>query len=469
MAHLWHRLWSVISTILVAPFLLPIVLVYRIAISTLLLRGPSATAPKASPDDFARSEYLFLLGGILVQENSIIGILRGLTTGQASSSTSDPLSLGLSSATLIGTFVYCGRHRAAIFLALSRNLLLLPLPLLNILSTAWSMDPATTLKRGILTAGALLFWLYCAVRLTPSQALGLLSKTVIFAAWASLFVALALPNFGRELGADMAGEWRGIFTHKNALGQFMSMGVDILMFQMILARKVTRAGIIHICLCILLMELSKSTTSLVSSVIAAVGGSTYLLALRGADGRLLIGGAVLTGLLLLGIITLIDPAAPFALLGKDTTLTGRTELWEYVNELIHERPYLGWGYKAMWSPDANETTYIWNQIKWDAPEAHNGYLEVGLSLGRAGWFALAVMLGACILRAFRCLETRNWLLATMLCTFVAQQLFINLTESVFNDTTAFGWALTMFIAFYAGYTLPPTKTWNRIRRSNHVS
>ena len=57
---------------------------------------------------------------------------------------------------------------------------------------------------------------------------------------------------------------------------------------------------------------------------------------------------VLTSLVALSLLW-SDPEFALSLLGKDTTLTGRTELWDAVVSLIKERPFLGYGYRAMWS------------------------------------------------------------------------------------------------------------------------
>jgi hypothetical protein len=45
-----------------------------------------------------------------------------------------------------------------------------------------------------------------------------------------------------------------------------------------------------------------------------------------------------------------DPGWVLDLLGKDQTLTGRTDLWPLVIDSIAERPMLDWGYRAFSSP-----------------------------------------------------------------------------------------------------------------------
>jgi len=76
----------------------------------------------------------------------------------------------------------------------------------------------------------------------------------------------------------------------------------------------------------------------------------------------------------------------FNILGKESTLTGRALIWPYVIDEIGEKPILGWGFCAFWSPlnpiggriaEAIGTTIA---IK----NAHNGLLELLLEIGFVG-------------------------------------------------------------------------------------
>jgi O-antigen ligase len=76
-------------------------------------------------------------------------------------------------------------------------------------------------------------------------------------------------------------------------------------------------------------------------------------------------------------------------LGRDTTLTGRTDVWKRVLSMS-VNPLLGTGFESFWLGKRLET--LW-QIYWFKPtEAHNGYIEVFLNLGWIGLFLLAVVL-----------------------------------------------------------------------------
>jgi exopolysaccharide production protein ExoQ len=92
-----------------------------------------------------------------------------------------------------------------------------------------------------------------------------------------------------------------------------------------------------------------------------------------------------------------DPLVDFheaLLLGRaeeSDTLSGRAFIWPAVGYFIARRPWLGYGYESFWNVTHVET--ISEELGWGLREAHNGYLDVLLSLGAVGLICgLAVML-----------------------------------------------------------------------------
>jgi exopolysaccharide production protein ExoQ len=69
-------------------------------------------------------------------------------------------------------------------------------------------------------------------------------------------------------------------------------------------------------------------------------------------------------------------------------LTGRTDLWDELAQFTRNRPLLGYGYGAFWTPnhilDVSETLY------WGISSAHSAYLETVLNIGLAGAAVLAL-------------------------------------------------------------------------------
>ena len=136
------------------------------------------------------------------------------------------------------------------------------------------------------------------------------------------------------------------------------------------------------------------------------------------------------------LAVLADVEGALDLFGKDATLTGRTELWEYAAATIGDRMWYGYGYGAFWQV-STRAQGIYAAIGWDAWHAHNGLLELGLNLGVIG---IVLFLAGYVLGLFRgtgallsgAREEGIWILGFL--TFV---LLGNLTESAILEQNAY--------------------------------
>jgi O-antigen ligase len=82
-------------------------------------------------------------------------------------------------------------------------------------------------------------------------------------------------------------------------------------------------------------------------------------------------------------------------LGRSSDLSGRMELWHSVIAMIQKKPMLGYGFSGFWRGASDESALVESQIGWSPVYAHNGYLEITLSLGVIGLllFAWIVFIG----------------------------------------------------------------------------
>jgi exopolysaccharide production protein ExoQ len=153
------------------------------------------------------------------------------------------------------------------------------------------------------------------------------------------------------------------------------------------------------------------------------------------------GAARLTGVILavlLGpviIAAVVSPDMFLELIGKDPTLTGRMEIWDYVIQDIWMKPFLGWGYYVFWEPENPFATEISRAVHWTVPNAHNGLLEFLLDLGLVGTALFALILLRTIVLAVRCLRTPERALAISTISACAGILLIGVTESVLLTST----------------------------------
>ena len=83
---------------------------------------------------------------------------------------------------------------------------------------------------------------------------------------------------------------------------------------------------------------------------------------------------------------ILNPSAGLvSTLGKDPTLTGRTQIWETVVKFTPS-PLLGAGFESFWL--GQRLKDLWTIFVWRPNQAHNGYVEVYLNLG---WIGLTLL------------------------------------------------------------------------------
>jgi len=128
-------------------------------------------------------------------------------------------------------------------------------------------------------------------------------------------------------------------------------------------------------------------------------------------------------------------------LGRNSTLTGRTDLWGYVLAQPVSR-ILGSGYEGFWLGPRLAT--IWRLSEQMPVQSHNGYIEILVNLGWVGLVFLGTIIVSGygkIIKAIGLDPERNSL---MLGLFIATLLY-NSTEAAFKMTNPvwifFVWAV----------------------------
>jgi exopolysaccharide production protein ExoQ len=75
----------------------------------------------------------------------------------------------------------------------------------------------------------------------------------------------------------------------------------------------------------------------------------------------------------------------------DSSLTGRTVIWDFVQTQIARKPLLGWGYQSFWLVPGSPSGQAVGWVKL-MPNAHNGYYDTTVELGYVGLVFLYVFI-----------------------------------------------------------------------------
>ena len=116
-------------------------------------------------------------------------------------------------------------------------------------------------------------------------------------------------------------------------------------------------------------------------------------------------------------------------LGRDSTLTGRTDIWRQVLDL-HTNPLVGVGFESFWLGE--RLRKIGELYWWQANEAHNGYLETYLNLGLIGLFILVGWIVAAF-RKSRLEFLGNFEFSRFRLSYFVAAVIYNWTESGFRS------------------------------------
>ena len=229
-----------------------------------------------------------------------------------------------------------------------RNKSSLIFTLFALTSTAWSIHPDLTIRRGVGYVLTMLIAAYLTLRFDLVDRMKALSASFAVSAIGSLAFVAAFPAYGIMQDGELAGAWRGVFSHKNVLGPVMAVAVFTELFILVAGRGRPRWRLASLGTYFVLVVLSHSATALLLSLAFVVGTCVYLLWRR--DKLMGLAGSTAVVIFILATLAVLwrDPEFVLGIVGRDTTLTGRTALWSSVMAFIGQRPVLGWGYRAMW-------------------------------------------------------------------------------------------------------------------------
>lgn len=280
------------------------------------------------------------------------------------------------------SIVLLGAINSLIRAVLSERLLLAFL-MWSFASSFWSDNPTETLLQSGSLFMIMAFGWYLAVRFPIGTILLLAARSAIVAILINMVWILALPRYG----INPAGNFVGVFQGKNQLGQATMWCLVVVASS--LSKLPRSMSYPALGLGLVLLVGSESTTAVVAGIFALC----LMLLYRAFRARRSLYGAVVVSLStasLVGTLLVTANLGPITqMLGKDITLTGRTQLWQDILPEIYERPIFGSGFRAFFLGFDSPAHELWVKNTWHPPSAHNGALAVLLELGVVG---LAILL-----------------------------------------------------------------------------
>jgi O-antigen ligase len=348
-----------------------------------------------------------------------------------------------------GVFVL-SKRKQQVRAILGANSLILVFFIYCLVSLLWADYPFVVFKRWFRAVGDVVMILVIITEPNWEDALKwLLTRVGLVLIPLSILLIRFYPSLGRYYSRGGAPEWTGVGTDKNALGMIcMLFGVSLLWRGLttytnrgvkyrtrhLVAMSIVFAMILYLALvvnsqtalaCFLMADMLIIVTALgppfrepafVSFLVAGMVAASFCVLFLG------IGGGALSAL------------------GRDSSLTGRTQVWETVLPYA-KNAWVGAGYENFW---IGERINLFNRLLGGLNQAHNGYIEIYLNLGYVG----LILLGAIIVAGYRNIMKglRSSLeLSRLKLAFFVICLIYNFTEASFKMMSpvwiAFLWAV----------------------------
>jgi len=281
------------------------------------------------------------------------------------------------------------------------------------LSIFWSAVPSLTAR----TATQYMTHIICALIAMRTLDIRTLTRGAIAGAGIVLIYSILFGYYAYD-PLDGTYSFVGAFDSKNQLGFYASLGIYFAFAAVFILGErriwMVGAGILGLLSAYCLLASASATSVLTTGVVVALCiGMRAILFLSPRQRKKLFAAAAISGVVLavagvyLGGVDLVLGA-----FGKDSTLTGRTYLWQQGIAAAALHPFFGVGYGAYWVQGFSEPERLWDEF-YIASRAgfhfHNTFIETTVETGLIGVSLLvAILLTAVIGHLKRFLsETRN--------------------------------------------------------------
>jgi len=320
----------------------------------------------------------------------------------------------------------------------------------GMLSLVWSDYPFVSFKRLIKALGTVIMVLVVLTEDQPYIAIGVILRRIAFVLLPlSVLFIKYYPELGRIywMGEPM---YTGVGLQKNALGQLCLITGIYFSWNIFLGRKEKLSGqqlhysiyLIVLPLIIWLFFMAHSSTSLACMLFTLILFGIARQPVFASNPRKIMIFGIICIFLLAAMESFFDiKEIIIALLGRESNLTGRTDIWDKYLSMVKD-PILGYGYESFY------TTVIINNTVEDFLSAHNGYLEMYLNLGIIGLLFVAGWIVTGLIKVWHQLVI-DYPVAILRLAIIIDVILYNWTEATFAGRNN-----VWFLLFFAIMTVP---------------
>jgi O-antigen ligase len=240
--------------------------------------------------------------------------------------------------------------------------------------------------------------------------------------------------------------YQGYYNGKNYLGECATLAFLLSLHEMLYRGWRRAIGVIFVVIAILLVFLSQSKTAFGLALISPLFAGFTLIVRRATrvSPAIVLLSIALCFVMLSQVSNFNFEHISYILYG-DSSLTGRTVIWDFANSEIARKQLFGWGYQSFWLvPDSPAVTDATGWVK-GMPNAHNGYYDTELEMGYVGLVLLIVFVVA-TLHAVGRVADRDPRRALLLLSLAIFMILWNFFESLWMRGYEFLWVVFVIVA-----------------------
>jgi O-antigen ligase len=385
----------------------------------------------ASSDEFNRfSSYLAKFSFFMYLFFLFFGIsmpFQERATTTADFSTSNPVNQFVISVLYLISFVSLIPKRGLVVKFIKTEKLFSLFLLWALFSVFWSEYPFVSFKRYVRFFGMAIIFLSVLLQMRSTDESLTYIKTILIIYIPLTFLSILLIPGATDLKSSA---WRGLALTKNGLGQ-VSL-ISLIVWSQVGSSANLKKRMVHFLFwmlsCILLIG-SKSITALLTGVILVSFAGLFFADkkfLRPVIGKF--GSILFLSLLIVGVAAgtyFAREYIPVLLdtFGKDSTLTGRLDLWDMVFQEARKHLITGSGYGGFWVTETTMAGSFYEGFEWLPRSAHSGYLDVMNETGVIGLLILVFMIISYFVNLAKFGKSHYWKF------FIIAALILNITES----------------------------------------
>jgi exopolysaccharide production protein ExoQ len=373
-------------------------------------------------------ERLFVVVLLLMSMGVVIGITRPYEAETDASSIAAPVhvtDLVIQIAVQVYGTILILRRRRQMAKALRAVWPLVTLVTLAVLSTAWSSRPELTLRRSAVLVVSTLLAVYIGERFTMDELTTLVARTFCMMIALMAILRVAAPRYVVDY-VSHPGAWKGLSGYKNAFGQYMATAALLLLVTRF--QRVAWIRYVFIVASLAMLLFAQSAASVLCFLLVAPLIPLWRSNRVQGKQRLPVFTALGIGLFTAMYAFMTHTGRVFNMLGRNSNMTGRSDLWAYVWAAVMKHPLLGYGYDTFWA-GLGEALGVRMGIGWMAQRSDNGYLDFALGLGMVGLALLACAFIWSFRHAMSYLVQEKASFALWPITYLAFYVLHNLSES----------------------------------------